>query len=128
MSTGATDDGDDGAGFTGIEWQAVDIDGDEVAGGGRPPVLQFGDDGRVSGSTGVNRLAGTYTVEGDQLVFGAMVSTRMAGPPRAMATESRFLSAVSGPCSYWVEEAMLVIEGDGGRVTFEERGASGEEE
>ncbi|MDM7831795.1 META domain-containing protein [Cellulomonas edaphi] len=48
------------------------------------PWLTFDGDGQVFGLGGVNRIRGTWAVDGDALTFGPMVSTLMAGPPEAM--------------------------------------------
>jgi heat shock protein HslJ len=48
---------------------------------------------RVSGSTGCNRIAGGYTLEGDKLLFQQMVSTRMACIS-GMEQEDRILKAL----------------------------------
>ena len=61
-------------------WRLVEL-------GGRPAVasegpreahLRFADSARVSGSTGCNRLTGTFTREGAALRFGQTATTRMA--------------------------------------------------
>jgi heat shock protein HslJ len=69
------------------------------------PELSFGDDGRVTGSTGVNRLMGTYEVAGDTIHFGPAASTLRAAADDAMAQEEAFLSVVAG-------EVPFVIDGD----------------
>ncbi|MDR2000092.1 MAG: META domain-containing protein [Zoogloeaceae bacterium] len=48
---------------------------------------------RVSGSTGCNRIAGGYALEGDKLRFQQMVSTRMACIS-GMEQEDRILKAL----------------------------------
>src|SRR5688572_9762022 len=64
------------------EWRLVELGGSAAVAGEGPagaPFLRFAaDSGRVSGSTGCNRLAGPYTADGEALRFGALVSTRMA--------------------------------------------------
>jgi len=59
--------------------------------------LTFDGDGQVYGTGGVNRLRGTWSVTGDTLTFGPMVSTLMAGPPRAMRREQELLRLIAGP-------------------------------
>ncbi|QHS50463.1 YbaY family lipoprotein [Edaphobacter sp. 12200R-103] len=49
--------------------------------------------GRVSGSGGCNRIAGSYEVSGASLQFRGVASTRMACA-RGMETESRFLGSL----------------------------------
>lgn len=58
------------------------------------------EDGRVSGSAGINRLMGDYTLAGDRLGFGVIATTMMAGPPERMEAEQRFLSAL-GQVARW---------------------------
>jgi heat shock protein HslJ len=49
---------------------------------------------RVAGSGGCNRVMGSFEVDGDQLRFGRMGSTRMSCPD-GMEQERRFLEAPS---------------------------------
>jgi len=49
---------------------------------------------RVSGSGGCNQVTGGYELNGDQLTFGPMASTRMACP-QGMDTEAAFLQALT---------------------------------
>lgn len=74
-------------------WQVVRI--------GATPVqrveLDFAADGTVSGSTGVNRLHGGYEVRDGALVVGRLITTRMAGPPAAMAAETHLLAVLAEP-------------------------------
>lgn len=77
------------------EWRLVTIAGEAVsAEADRVPYLVFGADGRVSGSSGVNRVFGGYELDGNELRLPALASTLMAGPPEAMALEHRFLVAL----------------------------------
>lgn len=79
------------------DWVLKQIEGAEVASllpsGAPAPSLNFGDDGRVSGFGGVNRLAGGLDLDaltkGD-FRLGQMISTKMAGPPESMQLENRF--------------------------------------
>ena len=68
-------------------------DGDEP----RTASLTFEGDGQVFGTGGVNRLRGTWSVDGDTLTFGPVVSTLMAGPPAAMHQESELLRLLQEP-------------------------------
>jgi putative lipoprotein len=64
----------------GTTWQLIEVNGRPVASAGeRSAHLQFGpDSGRVVGSTGCNRLTGTYSRDGATLRFGPAATTRMA--------------------------------------------------
>ena len=59
----------------------ADLAGDVRADDASAPFLVFDEGGRVSGSGGCNRLAGTYTASGEQLAFGPLATTRMACLP-----------------------------------------------
>lgn len=81
--------------LTGTSWVVIEI-------AGRPtseprPQLTFGDDGRIGGTTGVNRLGGRYAVAEGVLTVTDAVMTRMAGPPEAMDQEQRLLDVLAEP-------------------------------
>lgn len=49
--------------------------------------------GKATGNGGVNTFNGTYDVQEDgKISFGAMASTKMAGPENAMKQEQKFLA------------------------------------
>lgn len=75
----------------------------------RPPVLRFDGDGRVTGTTGVNRLAGAWALASGVLTLGPLAMTRRAGPPARMAVESALVSALEGPLA-------VARDGDGLRL------------
>lgn len=88
-------------------WHLVLLGGAPPASATRGPVtLTFEGDGMLYGMAGVNRVRGTWAVEDDELTVGPMVSTLMAGPEDAMATE-RALIALLG-------ETLAVALDDGG--------------
>jgi heat shock protein HslJ len=57
--------------------------------------IQFGSDGRVSGSTGCNRFTGTYSQDGSTLTIGTLATTRRACLPEVMRREEQFLEVLS---------------------------------
>jgi len=57
--------------------------------------IEFGRDGRVAGRGGCNRYSGPYTLTGEGLSFGDLVSTRMACPQPQMEAEARFLGLLA---------------------------------
>lgn len=84
--------------FERTTWQLAELDGNEVAADGdrEAPNLYF-DDGppqRVSGSTGCNRLSGSYSLSGDGLKFGPLATTKMACAD-GMAQEQAFLAVLA---------------------------------
>ena len=92
----------------------------EVFGSARlrePVSMQIGD-GRVSGYAGVNRFnaALEYTA-GDspvRFVLGPVMSTKMAGPPEAMAGEARVLGALRASTRF------VAVPGDPDRMLLQD--------
>ncbi|WP_165982334.1 YbaY family lipoprotein [Dankookia rubra] len=80
--------------LVGPDWVAEDIDGRGVVDRVRS-TLTFGADGGVSGSGGCNRIAGSYTLAGETIGFGQMISTMMACAPAVGEQERRFLQALA---------------------------------
>lgn len=75
-----------------------------------PPVVVFGEDGRVSGSSGCNNLIGSWKLEGDALKMGPLGTTMRMCAPAAMEVEKKFLDAMNA--------AAFVEAGEGDAVVF----------
>lgn len=99
------------------EWVVVRI-GDDPVRIPRPPTIRFGDEGRFTGSTGVNRMFGSYAVVDGILSTSAAGTTRMAGPPESMAVEQRFLTALNAGGPIEVDDSMLRIGSGDDRLTL----------
>ena len=87
----------------------------------RCPRIAFDEQGgAVSGSTGCNTFSGAVTIDGSELSFGPLVTTRMAcADPAANAQEEAFLTAMDGVSGYTVDDqGRLVLQG-GPELTFE---------
>lgn len=68
----------------------------------------------VAGSGGVNRYMTTYATVGDDLTIGPAASTRMMGPPDAMALEGRYLHALSAATQFKeVGDDLTIFSADG---------------
>lgn len=79
-------------------WRFTALEGAEVEGARRTtPWLTFDGDGQVFGLAGVNRVRGTWELDGDSLTFGPVVSTLMAGPPESMTCEQQVLRLLGAP-------------------------------
>ncbi|HKR14597.1 MAG TPA: META domain-containing protein [Pyrinomonadaceae bacterium] len=77
---------------------------------GTKPTLNFGEDGRASGSTGCNSFSGTYTVRGDNVSFGRMISTKRAClDQKANQQEQMYLSALEQARSFRLTSNRLAI-------------------
>jgi len=92
---------DTGSGMGSVElagraFDIVEVEGTAVLEGSAPD-LTFLPDGRVAGRATVNRLMGSYTLDGDVLAFGALATTMMAGPQELMDQEQRVLEALARP-------------------------------
>jgi heat shock protein HslJ len=87
----------------GTDWTVQELGGAVTA--APKPQLSFGADGRLTGTTGVNRLMGQFEVRDGLLVVGDAATTRMAGPPEAMEQEQRLLELLG-------TEQAFVITGD----------------
>jgi hypothetical protein len=90
------------AALDGTRWR---LDG---AGADHAPTIAFAD-WRVTGSTGVNQLGGWYETPPGELVFGPLVTTRMAGPEAAMRLECDLLALLAGARPYAVADGALTI-------------------
>jgi heat shock protein HslJ len=78
--------------------------------------ITFGDDGRVTGRSTINRFSGPYRITGDTLTPGMLVGTMMAGPPEAMRQEQRFHEAFSGDLTVVATPAATTIDDDDTRL------------
>jgi heat shock protein HslJ len=96
----------------------VAIDGNPVTGepNAREPHLVFSSEGRVSGSTGCNRVSGAYEKDGNSLRFGQMVSTKMACPPPLMTLEQAFLQALGATAALQISGNTLTLKDAAGKV------------
>ena len=108
----ATGDGAEPASFSGIPWKLVsglDVEGVEEA----PPSATF-ENGYVGGSTGCNHYSGPFTIDGDSLEIGMVISTQIACPPPADAVERAYLAALGEVAGWRMDGDALVLVNGGG--------------
>ncbi len=75
----------------------------------------FGVDGAVSGNAGCNGYRGPYTVVGDRITFGSIVSTRRACLSEPLTQqETAFLAALSASTTYTLLGDRLTLRDDTG--------------
>lgn len=99
--------------LAGTSWLVQEIGG--VVTTPPKPEVSFGDDGRLSGTTGVNRVMGGYEVPDDgTLRFDNAATTRMAGPPEGMAQEQALLALITGDQPFGLSGDRLLIGAPGG--------------
>lgn len=85
-------------------------------------ILQLEQD-RVAGSTGCNRIIGTYRLETSSILFGPMATTRMACPGAAGVHEQPFLDALTAARRWSVRGEHLELSDETGNLLarFESR-------
>jgi heat shock protein HslJ len=110
--------------LVGSEWACAEIAGAAIDAGLRAPTLSFNDDGRVTGSTAVNRYNAPYHLsareKGTGLRFGLLVSTRMAADADAMKVESSFTRALESVDAATMEGGRLKLwSGDSCVLAFD---------
>ena len=94
------------------EWALVELEGEALAGADdacRPRLVLDLEESRVSGSGGVNRLAGTFALSEEELRFGPLLTTRMAGPEDALRREQTFLDVLGRVDSYELDGRTLTL-------------------
>jgi heat shock protein HslJ len=82
------------ADLAGTSWMLVSVGANPVVAGSGAG-LTFDAGGNVSGSTGCNRVSGSYAVDGAALTFGPLATTRMACEENLMAQETSVLEALT---------------------------------
>ena len=86
--------------------------------GERPPTLRLESaTTRASGFAGCNRFNGPYTLSGDSLSFGALVSTKMACA-QGNDVEVAYLAALAEVRSFTVTDSVLTLVGSGTPVAI----------
>jgi heat shock protein HslJ len=103
--------------LTDTRWSLTYIDGLAViaVSGPRAAHILLDGAGRVAGSDGCNRIAGGYRLDGEQLAFSQLVSTRMACT-EVMEQADRFGRALGEAASYRIAGDHLELLDDAGAL------------
>jgi heat shock protein HslJ len=72
------------------------------------------DDTNISGKSAINSYSGTYTIDGDKISFGPLMSTEMAGPENEMKAESNYLQLLDQTKRFRLETGKLTFTDDAG--------------
>ena len=107
------------AALLGTTWAAIEIDGRAVDASEtqrQRNIVLSGDNNRVSGSTGCNRVSGTFTQQGNGLRFGMLAMTGVACVPDRSATENAFVAAMEATASQAIENDILELRDANGTV------------
>ena len=108
--------------LTDTYWKLTQVNGQPIVvtdGLREPSLVLQGQDSRFSGSGGVNRLMGGYTLAGNALSFSNAALTMMAGPPEAMAQEQTIIAALARVRGYTIAGDQLTLLDDAGRPVFQ---------
>jgi heat shock protein HslJ len=111
----------DALSLEGTDWTLTSMD--EAMGVAFDPaavtVTALFDGMRVGGSSGCNSYGGEYSVDGDSITFGMMISTMMACPEEQMAVEMAYLQALqSGPATFAIEGSSLTLTTPAGVLVY----------
>jgi putative lipoprotein len=88
--------------------------------------VSFLEDGTIQGFGGCNNFSGTYTLDGDSIVVGPLMATRMACADEAASTfEAQFLSALQISTAWSVAGSTLELRADDGSLQVEAASAIG---
>lgn len=94
-------------------WVLTELNGKPVSAGGvgreQPRLEIMLTEGRVTGTTGCNRLNGRARADTRQILLGPLITTKMACLDDAGTTESGFLTALQQPLTYQVGEGKLTL-------------------
>ena len=71
--------------------------------------LTFNEDGTITGNSGCNGFGGDYSVDGDQVTFGQIVSTLMACDDPRMAQEEAVHRVLTETVRYKIEGNTLTL-------------------
>jgi putative lipoprotein len=106
------------ASLTDTYWKILEVAGQPVVIAQQmrePQLVLNGQSGRFAGSGGVNRLMGSYVVDGPGLSFSQVASTMMAGAPEAMQQEQAIVAALGAVRGFSITGDQLTLVGDSGQ-------------
>jgi heat shock protein HslJ len=108
--------GDPAALLAGPAWVVEQLDTKGMVDGARV-TLNFGSDGRLSGTASCNNYTATYALSGEGLTIGQAASTRKACAPPLMAQEQTFLAVLAAVNRFEIAtDGALVLHANDGRT------------
>lgn len=114
--------------LTGVTWRLTMLNQTpyDATAGAEQPSLEFTEEGsRVSGNSGCNRIAGSYTVEADQLRFGQLIMTKRACV-NGSAIERDFIRALEETQRHTISNDKLTLYSGDGRAVAAFQAAAGD--
>ena len=113
--------------LTDIYWKLVQLNGTPAIVGDahEAHIILQSNDPRIVGSSGCNRMFGSYELDGDHLTLRPGGMTMMYCSESLMEQERAFVAALSATTSYVIDgETLELRDGDRSLAQFESRGAS----
>ncbi len=107
--------------LAGTNWTLTSIEALGAESGTLPGAditLDFSADGQANGAAGCNTYNGTYTLTGETLTFGPLITTRMMCPEPIMKQEQAYLAMLANPSTVKQETDRLTLTFDGGKTIF----------
>ena len=74
----------------------------------------------MSGNSGINTYNGAYEVNGENITFSNLASTKLYGPRNVMEQEYKYLTVLPETATYKIvdEKTLKLITSDGTELTF----------
>lgn len=106
-------DGGDNAngGLGGTSWTVVAIDGQPTLAEARP-TIRFAFEGTLSGTSGCNQFSGPFRTDGDRILVGDLMATKIGCDGPRSAQEQAFLAALSGVTQWRLTDGGAELGGD----------------
>lgn len=101
-------------------WQLITLNQKPIAigEGERQAHLILDNQGHISGSSGCNRMMGSYTQDENTLKFGPLAGTRMACIGGVMANEHLFLNTLGSVTTWKIEGKYLNLKDSSGKTVL----------
>jgi heat shock protein HslJ len=87
--------------------------------------VAFGPDGTVEGFGGCNSFSGGYSVDGDSIAIGPLMSTMMSCGEEADTVEQQLLTALQAATTWSVTSGILELRDDAGALQVDATSAIG---
>jgi len=111
--------------LAGTSWRALSVMDGPITirpSSGQNVTLDFGSDGRVSGSTGCNSFSGRFSQSGNRVTIDNLATTTIGCPDEIAGLENAVLEAlsVSGTISR-VDDQLAVLQNEDGSIQLQRR-------
>ena len=91
-------------------------EGVEPAPDGIGATIAFGPEGTVEGFGGCNSFSGGYSVDGDAIAIGPLMSTMMSCGEASDTFEAQYLTALQAATTWSLSAGTLELRDDGGAL------------